>query len=128
MNVLKPHLQTTIRTLLDARVSLREIERVTGVDRKTIRAWRERFAQESANSPVVATDSNGQIPPPRPPTPPTIAPSACEPYRDFIEAQLRLKRNATVSQGDLVSVHDVAPPTFRAQASELTYAAGVTFA
>ncbi len=37
MNVLKPHLQTTIWTLLGAGASQREIERVTGIDRKTIR-------------------------------------------------------------------------------------------
>ena len=39
MNVLKPHLQTTIWTLLAAGASQREIERVTGIDRKTIRGY-----------------------------------------------------------------------------------------
>jgi hypothetical protein len=67
VNVLKPHLQTTIWTLLDAGASQRQIERVTGIDRKTIRAYQKRFAAAAANSPGVATDS-GQIPPPRPPT------------------------------------------------------------
>ena len=42
MNVLKPHLQTTIWTLLESGTSQREIERVTGIDRKTIRAYRMR--------------------------------------------------------------------------------------
>lgn len=46
MNVLKPHLQTTIRTLLQAGASQREIERVTGIDRKTIRAYQQRFPSE----------------------------------------------------------------------------------
>jgi hypothetical protein len=32
LNVLKPHLQTTIWTLLSAWASQREIERVTGID------------------------------------------------------------------------------------------------
>ena len=40
MNVLKPHLQTTIWTLLAANASQREIERVTGIDHKTIRGNR----------------------------------------------------------------------------------------
>ena len=61
MNVLKPHLQTTIWTLLDAGASQREIERVTGIDRKTIRAYQKRFAAVAANSPGVSTDS-GQFP------------------------------------------------------------------
>jgi hypothetical protein len=44
VNVLKLHLQTTIHTLLVAGTSQRQIERVTGIDRKTIRAYREQFA------------------------------------------------------------------------------------
>jgi len=39
MNVLKPHLQTTVKTLLDKGISQREINRKTGVDRKTIRKY-----------------------------------------------------------------------------------------
>ena len=39
MNVLKPHLRTTVTTLLDKGVSQREIERKTGIDRKTIRRY-----------------------------------------------------------------------------------------
>ena len=69
MNVLKPHLQTTICPLLGAGASQREIERVTGIDRKTIRSYQKRFAAMTANSPGVSTGSGGQIPPPRPPAP-----------------------------------------------------------
>jgi len=69
VNVLKPHLQTTIWTLLGAGASQREIERITGIDRKTIRGYQKRFAAAAANSPGVSTDLEGQIPPPRPPTP-----------------------------------------------------------
>ena len=103
---MKPHLQTTIWTLLDAGASQREIERVTGIDRKTIRAYQKRFAAAAtANSPGVATDPS-QIPPPRPPTPVTAiaaaTASACEPHRSFIEAQLRLRRNAVAIYQDLV--------------------------
>lgn len=65
MNVLKRHLRTTIETLLEHGVRQREIERRTGVDRKTIR----RYAA-AANSSTPATDSEvlaSQTPPPRPP-------------------------------------------------------------
>lgn len=105
MNVLKPHLQTTIWTLLAAGASQREIERVTGIDRKTIRAYQKRFAAAAANSPGVATGSAGQTPPPPPPAVPAAhagTVSACEPHRAFIEAQLRLRRNATAIYQDLV--------------------------
>ncbi|CUA99585.1 hypothetical protein Ga0061069_1101, partial [Thiomonas bhubaneswarensis] len=54
---MKPHLQTTIWTLLKGSASQREIARVTGIDRKTIRAYARRFAEEQANSPGVATGS-----------------------------------------------------------------------
>ncbi|MDE1957435.1 MAG: helix-turn-helix domain-containing protein, partial [Betaproteobacteria bacterium] len=67
MNVLKPHLQTTIWTLLRKGSSQREIARLTGIDRKTIRAYAQRFAEGEANSPGVATGSAEQTPPPRPP-------------------------------------------------------------
>ena len=109
MNVLKPHLQTTIWTLLGAGASQREIERVTGIDRKTIRGYQKRFAALPANSPGVSTDPGGQTPPPRPPAPtPARSPatvSACEPHRSFIEAQLRLRRNAMAIYQDLVDQH-----------------------
>ena len=68
MNVLKPHLQTTIRTLLEAGATQREVERVTGVSRHTIRAWQKRFSEEAgANCPGAATGSVEQTAPPRPP-------------------------------------------------------------
>jgi transposase len=110
VNVLKPHLQTTIRTLLQAGASQREIERVTGVSRHTIRAWQKRFAEEAANCPGVATDPAAQTAPPRPPTSAPAAAagvntSSCEPHREFVEAQLRLRRNATAIYQDLVDRH-----------------------
>ena len=125
---MKPHLQTTVWTLLEAGASQREIERVTGIDRKTIRGYQKRFAAAAAaNSPGVATGSPRvaagsaeQTPPPRPPasrhrhapavTPPAVAPtaSACEPHRAFIEAQLRLRRNAMAIYQDLVDQHGFA--------------------
>ncbi len=99
MNVLKPNVRITLQTLLKNGTSQREIERVTGVDRKTIR----RYARES-KSPGVATGSEGletQIPPPRPPA---FAVSACEVYRAWIESQVQLGRNAVSIYQDLVGL------------------------
>jgi len=39
LNVLKSHVRVTILTLLQSGASQREIERVAGVDRKTIRRY-----------------------------------------------------------------------------------------
>lgn len=129
MNVLKPHLRITIETLLSGGASHREIERRTGVDRKTIR----RYAR-AANSPTPATGSEGlahQTPPPWPPAPePTaaaaaaavhgtlplmvvpvgppssssaaLAVSACAEHREWIETQVQLGRNAMSIYQDLV--------------------------
>ena len=102
MNVLKPHLKTTIATLLANQASQRQIGRVTGIDRKTIRAYQQGLLAEGANSPGVATGSGVQIPPPWPPAPNPATVSACEPHRAFIEAQVRLRRNATAIYQDLV--------------------------
>jgi len=121
VNVLKPHLRTTIETLLAGGASHREIARRTGVDRKTIRRYAR--AARPPNSPTPATGSvegEGQTPPPRPPGPdgavagdpvppgePTLgrAPSVCEPHRVWIEAQVRLGRNAVSIYQDLVEQH-----------------------
>lgn len=106
---MKSHLRITIETLMGCGVSHREIERRTGVDRKTIR----RYATAS-NSPGVATGSDptpDQNPPPRPPAPDadvpvaTVSVSACEEHRAWIEAQLALGRNAQSLYQDLVEFH-----------------------
>jgi transposase len=97
---LKPHKKTTVLTLLAAGKSQHEIGRITGIDRKTIRSLAQRIIVAEANSPRVATGSPVQILPPRPPAPGTV--SACEPYREFIESQLRLRRNYTAIYQDLV--------------------------
>ena len=49
MNVLKPHLQTTVVTLLAAGRGQREIARITKIDRKTIRALAQRFAAQAVD-------------------------------------------------------------------------------
>jgi transposase len=105
LNVLKPHLQTTIATLLETNTSHRQIERVTGIDRKTIRTYAKRIEKLKANSPGVATGTPDQIPPPRPPAQTQSTASTCEPHRAFIEAQLRAKRNYTAIYQDLVDTH-----------------------
>jgi transposase len=124
VNVLKPHLQTTIWTLLRAGNTHREIERRTGISRHTIRSYAERFATQGdppwdSNCPGVATGSSAgsadQTAPPRPPASPLASPPAltmtptaaaaaslCEPHRAFIEAQLRLGRNAMAIYQEMV--------------------------
>ncbi len=103
---MKQHLRITLRTLLEGGASQREIERVTGIDRKTIRAYQRKFTAEAdANSPRVAADPTEQIPPARPPTARAATVSSCEPHRAFIESQLRLRRNATAIYQDLVDAH-----------------------
>ena len=119
MNVLKPHLQATVVTLLERGKTQREIHRLTGIDRKTIRKYERLYrAQQAAaesNSPGVATGSGGgnsQIPPPRPPAAsaptqtsrpiPRQARSECEPHHLWIEEQVRLQRNAKAIYQDLV--------------------------
>jgi len=107
LNVLKPHLQTTIATLLETNTSHRQIERVTGIDRKTIRSYAKRIEALKANSSGVATGTPEQIPPPRPPAPAQakVTTSSCEPHRAYIEAQLRFKRNYMAIYQDLVDSH-----------------------
>jgi len=108
VNVLKPHKQTTIFTLLGLRKSQRDIERITGIDRKTIRSYQRQYEASRSNSSGVATDPPERIPPPRPPTlpdPTALSTSKCEPHRAFIDAQLRLGRNAMAIYQDLVDRH-----------------------
>jgi transposase len=111
LNVLKPHLRSAMQTLLDNGATQREIERFTGVDRKTIRRY-----QRLSNFPGVATGleaAGGQIPPPRPPAleeaavlaATKVTPSVCEPHRAWIETQVGLGRNAVSLYQDLVETH-----------------------
>lgn len=53
-----------------------------------------------------STGEDGQDPPPRPPAlAPPLARSACEPHREWIEAQVALGRNAQAIYQDLVERH-----------------------
>ena len=105
---MKDHLRITIDTLHRSGTPHREIQRRTGVDRKTIRRYAR---QAEANSPGVATGSGdvvGQNPPPRPPAllpAPVGSISACEPHGKWIEAQIAFGRNAVSIYQDLVEGH-----------------------
>lgn len=113
MNVLKPHERATIFTLLGNGVSQHEIHRKTGIDRKTIRRYQYEF--ENSNSPMATgfIDGGGENPPGWPPAGgvskpakiPKQAASACDPYREWIEEQVRLGRNAVSIYQDLVEKH-----------------------
>ncbi len=80
MNVLKPHLKATIRTLLGKGISHRQINRKTGVDRKTIRKYDRLdslpssqegfFPPKSPTTQEVATGIEDRISP-KSPTPAT---------------------------------------------------------
>ena len=106
---MKPHLQTTIWTLLKARASQREIERVTGISRHTIRSYQKQFESQAASLPNQHEQpQEAQTAPPRPPTPVATTVSYCEAHREFIEAQLRLRRNAMAIYQDLVDQHGFA--------------------
>jgi DNA-binding NarL/FixJ family response regulator len=48
VNVLKPNKRATILTLLERGTSQREIARITGIDRKTVRRYRDRWLAEQA--------------------------------------------------------------------------------
>ncbi len=108
VNVLKPNQRATVITLLERRTPQREIARITGIDRKTIRSYHQRWLADLSNSPGVATGSEAvatQIPPPWPPAAVSTSSSLCEVHRDFIEAQLLLRRNAVSIYQDLVDAH-----------------------
>lgn len=126
MNVLKQHLQSAIFTLLERGVSQHRIHELTGIDRKTIRRYQALYearradgaksstaATTGSGDPVVAQTPPPQNPPlPRPPAPSGVlvssfnfARSASEPHREWIEQQVRLKRNAQAIYQDLVDQH-----------------------
>ena len=109
---MKPNKQATIVTLLERGTTQREIARITGIDRKTIRGYRDRWLAEQANSPGVATGSevavatgDAQILPPWPAASASVTTSRCVPHRHFIEVQLKLGRNGMAIYQDLVDQH-----------------------
>ncbi len=57
VNVLKPNQRATLVTLLQRNTPQREIARITGIDRKTIRSYYQLWLLDLSNSPGVATGS-----------------------------------------------------------------------
>ena len=123
MNVLKPDKKSTIITLLKNGVGQREIHRKTKINRKTIRKYAKEIdllpagSDINPKSPTLATGADRVIsgnPPPRPPGNSTSkeekrairlhAGSACEPHREWIEKQVKLRRNAVAIYQDLVEL------------------------
>lgn len=105
---MKPNQRATVITLLERNTPQREIARITGIDRKTIRSYHQRWLADLSNSPGVATGSEPvatQIPPSWPPAAASTSSSLCEVHREFIEAQLLLRRNAVSIYQDLVDAH-----------------------
>ncbi|GAB4405389.1 MAG: hypothetical protein OHK0048_25200 [Rhodoferax sp.] len=105
---MKPNQRATVHTLLERNTTQREIARITGIDRKTVRSYQRRWQVEQSNSPGVATGSEAvasQISQACPPTPVSVGTSLCEPHRAFIDAQLRLRRNAMAIYQDRVDLH-----------------------
>jgi transposase len=119
MNVVSEYKQKSIEELVERGVGLREIARRLMVDRSTVR----RVARQRAKPPTPATGSwdgeNQNVPPlatgsgepseAKPPTrPPGIirekrgAESACAPYREWVEKQVDLGRNAVAIYQELV--------------------------
>lgn len=100
---MKQQKRGAVETLLGNGVSQHEIHRKTGIDRKTIRRIARAIGEMGSNSSMATVSGIGamQIPPPRPPAP-NVARSACEPHREWIEAQIRLGRNAMAIYQDLV--------------------------
>lgn len=119
---MKPHLHTTIETLLASGTSQHEIARRTGVARKTIRGYARALAANSLRGATGSATSAEQTPPPRPPgmaaattavataamAGPAVATSACESHRAWIEAQVQLGRNAMSIYQELVDTHGFA--------------------
>lgn len=55
---MKSNQRATIETLLERNTSQREIARITGIDRKTVRSYHQRWLEQlQSNSPGVATGS-----------------------------------------------------------------------
>jgi hypothetical protein len=52
VNVLKPNQRATVITLLERNTPQREIARITGIDRKTIRSYHARWLLDPSNSLV----------------------------------------------------------------------------
>lgn len=125
MNVLSEERITTIKTLLERGLSHREIARVTGAHRSAIKKVAEAEAKrttpstgpegkEGQNVPPPSTGSESEATQNHPPCRPApasepivskLSVSQSAPYREWIEAQVNLGRNAMSIYQDLVEMH-----------------------
>lgn len=123
MNVLKPDKKAAIITLLKNGISQREIHKKTKIHRETIRKYAEennllKQEAESENKPEIKKERVSIVIKKQSNAPPvlekteteqtgnkTAAGSACVPYKDWIEAQINLGRNAMAIYQDLVEMY-----------------------
>ena len=62
---MKSNQRATIETLLERNTSQREIARITGIDRKTVRSYHQRWLEQlQSNSPGVAAGWVCRVPAP----------------------------------------------------------------
>src|SRR5687767_10154603 len=112
-NVLDTHRQQQVVALGRLGWPLRRIERETGIRRETASEYLKAAGipvrgrgrpGEGTAKPAISREVSTDSPPPPWPPPPARAPqaSACEPYRDRIEAALTVGRNAMAIWQDLV--------------------------
>jgi transposase len=112
-NVLDTHRQQQVVALGRLGWSLRRIERETGIRRETVSDYLKAAGivvrgrgrpGEGKAKPAISGEVSTDLSPPRGLPPPTRAPqaSACEPFRDRIEAALTRGRNAMAIWQDLV--------------------------
>ncbi len=109
---MKTHLRVAVETLLARGETQREIERRTGVNRRTIRAIEAKCSGVAtgsvSNCSTLATGSVSKSPGVAAGSAPAVpkgASSACAPHRAFIETQVALGRNALSIYQDLVDEH-----------------------
>lgn len=112
MNVLSHQKQQEISILLrSGRHSLREIARLLGIDRETVRRYAKELREadlskitntlaEVQNQPEVSTGPEGKTSHPCRPALPTA--SSCEAHREWIEGEVRRGRNAMAIYQELV--------------------------
>jgi transposase len=102
--MLNEDLRRTIETLMKRGASLREIARTTGVSRNTVSTMRRAMAAAEKTVPTAEVATEPATCPPALALERSTA-SVCEPHREWIEAQLRLRRNAQSIYQDLVEAH-----------------------
>ncbi len=122
MNVLEPHEQMEVLTLVRAGLGFREIERKLGIRRETVSKYAKAAGlgppknSKPASEEGVPTGSDAQNRLPDPGCPPEggeskanpivgVTVSNCAPHREWIQEQVDLGRNAMAIYQDLVDCH-----------------------